>query len=218
MPDSLLEGDTLYLFDVMFFKIIDRFLMVFSLLMSSFFNMQIVSWSDSINISDSLLVFIPLLLDLTGDICVRFWSWVSKNCSKKSIPSLSKETSLSWFGHTSVLFGRATVRMVMIVFEYYQLVQARILTKELPHSVGLLIITPWSSSVWRQTGNSISRAFPQVKNSMVMGSRFSMGSKFYFSQWKTYFFQFVDKFFKFEYMEYIFCHVKFKMWKSPINK
>ena len=92
---AMLEGDTFYVLDVMFFKIIDRFLMVFSLLMSSFFNMKIVSWSDLINMSDSLLVFVPLLLDLTGDICVRFWSCVSKNCSKESIPSLSKETSLS---------------------------------------------------------------------------------------------------------------------------
>ena len=42
LPDSLFEGDTLYVLDVMFSKIIDRFLMVFSLLMSSFFNMKIV--------------------------------------------------------------------------------------------------------------------------------------------------------------------------------
>ena len=52
--------------------------------------------------SDSLLVFVPLLLDLTGDICVRFWSCMPKNCSKESIPSLSKETSLSYFGQTGV--------------------------------------------------------------------------------------------------------------------
>ena len=64
--------------------------MVFSLLTSYLFSMQIVSWSDSINISDSLLVFIPLLLDLTRDICLRFWSCVSKNCSKESIPSLRR--------------------------------------------------------------------------------------------------------------------------------
>ena len=36
LPDSLFEGDTLYVLDVIFFKIIDRLLMVFSLLISSF--------------------------------------------------------------------------------------------------------------------------------------------------------------------------------------
>ena len=41
-----------------------------------------------------------------------------------------------------------------------------------------------------------------------------MGAKFYFPQWKTYFFQFVKKFLKFELMEYLMHHVKFEMWAA----
>ena len=63
LPDFLFEGDTSYVLDVMFLKIIDRFLMVFFTLMSLFFNIRIVSWSDPVHISDSLLVYLPLLLD-----------------------------------------------------------------------------------------------------------------------------------------------------------
>ena len=90
-PDSLFEGDTLYVLDVIFFKIIDRLLMIFSLLTSSFFSMWIVSWRHSINISDSLLAFVSLLLDLTGHIYVTFRSCVSNDCSKEPIPWLSKK-------------------------------------------------------------------------------------------------------------------------------
>ena len=64
------------------------------LAMSSFCEMQIVSWGDSIKISDSLLVFVPLLVDLTGNTCARFWSCVSKNCSKKSIAWINREISV----------------------------------------------------------------------------------------------------------------------------
>ena len=69
-PYSLFGRDTLYVLDVIFFKIIDMFLMVFFLLMSSLINMKIVSWSDLK--CHLLLVLVPLLLDLTGDICIRF--------------------------------------------------------------------------------------------------------------------------------------------------
>ena len=50
--------------------------------------MWIVSWSESINISDSLLVFDPLLVNLTGHIYVRYRAAWSKSCSKESIHSL----------------------------------------------------------------------------------------------------------------------------------
>ena len=49
-----------------------------------------------------------------------------------------------------------------------------------------------------------------------------MGSKFhfFFSQWKTYFIQFIDKFLKFEEMEIVIHHVEFEIWpvldKLPI--
>ena len=38
-----------------------------------------------------------------------------------------------------------------------------------------------------------------------------MDSKFHFSQWKTYFSQFIDEILKFEGMEYLIHHVKFEM-------
>ena len=41
-----------------------------------------------------------------------------------------------------------------------------------------------------------------------------MSSKSHLSQWKTYFFQFTDKFLKFEEMEYLFHYVKFKIWPA----
>ena len=41
-----------------------------------------------------------------------------------------------------------------------------------------------------------------------------MDSKFHFSQWKTYFSQFIDKFLKFEEMEYPIYHIKFEMWSA----
>ena len=91
LPDSLFEGDTLYVLDVIFFKIIDRLLMIFSLLTRSFFSLWIVSWRHSINTPDSLLAFVSLLLDLTGHICVTFRSCVSNDCSKEPIPWLSKK-------------------------------------------------------------------------------------------------------------------------------
>ena len=120
--------------------------MVSSLLMSSFLNMKIVSWSDLINMSD-LLMFVPLLYDLTGDICIRFWSCLSKNFSKESIPSLSKETSLSLFPQIGVLLGRETVGVVLTVFELLSdgWCKGFHKKKDLAHLVGLFIITPSSS-------------------------------------------------------------------------
>ena len=48
-----------------------------------------------------------------------------------------------------------------------------------------------------------SRAFPKVKRSVVC-REFPMGSKFYFSQWKTHFSQFIliDKYLKFKEIDY----------------
>ena len=41
-----------------------------------------------------------------------------------------------------------------------------------------------------------------------------MGSKFYFSQWETYFTQFIIKFLKFEEMQYFIHHFKVEMWPA----
>ena len=38
-----------------------------------------------------------------------------------------------------------------------------------------------------------------------------MSSKFYLSDWKTYFAQFIDKFLKIEEVEYLIQYVKFKL-------
>ena len=75
MSDSLLKGDTLYILDVIFFKIIDRLLIAFYLLIGSFLVCELyleVTQLTDCQISDSLLTFVSLLLDLTGEICVRF--------------------------------------------------------------------------------------------------------------------------------------------------
>ena len=49
--------------------------------------------------------------------------------------------------------------------------------------------------------------------------KFPIGSKLYFYQLKTYFSQFIDKFLKFEEMEYLITHVKFEMWSAfPISE
>ena len=98
MSDSLFKGDTLYILDVIFFKIIDRLLIAFYLLIGSFLVCELyleVTQLTDCQISDSLLTFVSLLLDLTGEICVRFWSCVSKNCSKEPIPSLGKKMHAS---------------------------------------------------------------------------------------------------------------------------
>ena len=73
---------------------------------------------------------------------------MSRNCSKESIPSVSKEISVSQFGHTGVLLGRETVGVVLIVFELLSVGSCKDFDrkKELPHLVGLFIIIPWSSS------------------------------------------------------------------------
>ena len=55
-------------------------------------------------------------------------------------------------------------------------------------------------NIWRQRGKSVSRAFPKIKN-LVVCAKFPLGSKFHFFKWRTYFTQFIDKFFKFEDME-----------------
>ena len=57
-----------------------------------------------------------------------------------------------------------------------------------------------------------SRLFPKAKNSVVC-TEFPVGSTFVFSQWKNYFFQFItiDKYLKFNELEYIIHYVKFEM-------
>ena len=52
--------------------------------------------------------------------------------------------------------------------------------------------------------------FPKAKNSTV-SVEFSMGSKFDFFQFNTYFFQFLDTFLKFEEMACLIHYVKFKI-------
>ena len=42
----------------------------------------------------------------------------------------------------------------------------------------------------------------------VLCAEFTMGTKFHFSQWKTYFSQFVDKFLKFELMKFLIHYRK----------
>ena len=42
----------------------------------------------------------------------------------------------------------------------------------------------------------------------VVCAKFPLGSKFYFSKWKTFFTQFIDKFLKFEEVEYLTHHIK----------
>ena len=94
-----------------------------------------------------LLVFVPLLLDLTGDICIRFWSCLSKICCKESIPSLSKEISWSLFPQGGVFLGRETVGVVLTVFELLSdgWCKGFHKKKDLAHLVGLFIISPLSS-------------------------------------------------------------------------
>ena len=57
-----------------------------------------------------------------------------------------------------------------------------------------------------------SRLFPKAKNSVVC-TEFPVGSTFVFSHWKNYFFQFItiDKYLKFNELEYIIHYVKFEM-------
>ena len=62
-------------------------------------------------------------------------------------------------------------------------------------------------------GVRVSRAYPKVKNPVVC-TKFCMGSKFHFSQWKTYFTEFINKFLKFEEMEYLIYHVKVEIWPA----
>ena len=52
------------------------------------------------------------------------------------------------------------------------------------------------------------------KKNPVVCANFPLGSKFHFSKWKTYFTQFIDKFLKFEEMEYLIHHVKVEMWPA----
>ena len=56
----------------------------------------------------------------------------------------------------------------------------------------------------------MSMVFPKVKYS-VLCAKFQMGSKFHFSQWKTYFSKFINKLQKFEEMEQLIHHIKFEM-------
>ena len=52
-----------------------------------------------------------------------------------------------------------------------------------------------------------------VKNPVVC-AKFPVGSKFHFSKWKLQFTQFIDKFLKFEKMEYLIRHIKVEMWPA----
>ena len=52
----------------------------------------------------------------------------------------------------------------------------------------------------------------------VVYAEFPVGSNFHFSQWKIYFSQFIflDKYLKFEEIEYLIHQVKFEMWPAFI--
>ena len=74
----------------------------------------------------------------------------------------------------------------------------------------------------RSRGKSISRAFPKVKSSVVR-AKFPVCSKFHFSQWKTYYSKFIDKFLKFEEIEYLNHHVNllrinFTKWSNTLKQ
>ena len=43
-----------------------------------------------------------------------------------------------------------------------------------------------------------------------------MSSKLHLSNWKTYFFQFIDKYLKIEKVEYLIHYVKFRMWPDSL--
>ena len=43
---------------------------------------------------------------------------------------------------------------------------------------------------------------------LVLCPDFLLGSKSHFSQWRIYFCQFIDKFLKFEVMDYLICYVQ----------
>ena len=62
--------------------------------------------------------------------------------------------------------------------------------------------------------SQIHMVLPKAKN-YVLFAEFPVGSKFHFSQcqWKTYFSQFIDKFFKFQEMDYLIHYVKFEILK-----
>ena len=56
----------------------------------------------------------------------------------------------------------------------------------------------------------VSRTFTKAKKSVIC-AEYPMSSKFHLSKWKTYFFQFIDKFLKIEEVEYLIHYVKFEM-------
>ena len=54
------------------------------------------------------------------------------------------------------------------------------------------------------------RGFPKAKKCAVC-AQFPLGPKFHFSQWETDFSRFIDKFSKFDEIEYLIHYVKFEM-------
>ena len=60
----------------------------------------------------------------------------------------------------------------------------------------------------------VSRTFTKAKKHVIC-SEYPMSSKLHLSKWKTYFFQFIDKYLKIEELEYLIHYVKFRMcWKT----
>ena len=60
----------------------------------------------------------------------------------------------------------------------------------------LKVFSLYTLSAWVKHQVGVKRPFPKVKNSALC-AEFTVGPKFYFSQWKTYFTGFVAKFLKF---------------------
>ena len=58
------------------------------------------------------------------------------------------------------------------------------------------------------------RPLLRPKNLYYAQNTHPISSKFHLSKWKTYFPQFIDKFFKIEEVEYLIHYVKFNMWQA----
>ena len=57
----------------------------------------------------------------------------------------------------------------------------------------------------------VRKTFTKAKNLYYAQNTHPMSSQFHLSKWKTYFSQFIDKFFKIEEVEYLIHYVKFNM-------
>ena len=74
-------------------------------------------------------------------------------------------------------------------------------------------MTLFVNVVWTFKYSLARTAFPKTKN-LVICTKLPMGAKFHFCEWKIYFSQFIfiDKYLKFNEIEYPVNYVKFEMW------